>query len=189
VVISQSQVLALNQAESASADFAAILTIKNMIKMKSVEKNQQYHVPSDYGNLQGRKAPFSITSAPPFYFESNNQNDIENYLTNEAKSENNLSVDSENEKSHSFLTIGRKAPFSITSVPPFYRFFSFVRNACRLVGKRTFLVTGILGYWFVIMKYLVGYFEIGLFMFIVGLSLVFSTLFKSWGLVEWGLKS
>ncbi len=116
------------------------------------------------------------------------------------------------EKSYSSVVLGRKVRHSITSAPSYLdytsqSFFGKLRGkvATALLpfsaiksselysfliraSKRAFFITSVPLYWFLFFKFLLGYFEIGLFMFCVGLSYVISTMSKDWGVLTWGLK-
>lgn len=104
--------------------------------------------------------------------------------------------------SHSSVVLSRKVSHSITSAPSYLgytsrlsrlssglylrleSFFSFLVRA----SKRAFFITSVPLYWFLMFKFVLGYFEMGLFMFCVGLSYVLSTMSKDWGVLTWGLK-
>jgi len=121
----------------------------------------------------------------------------------------------EKEKSHSSVVLSREVRHSITSAPSYLDytlrssflkklgrkasftislpFSSFIktRNIISFLiktSKRTLFITSVPLYWFLIFKFILGYFEVGLFMFCVGLSYVLSTLSKDWGVLTWGLK-
>ncbi len=110
------------------------------------------------------------------------------------------------EISYSSVVLGRKVRHSITSAPSYLDYtsqsffgklrrkvseaisFSAIYSFLIRASKRAFFITSVPLYWFLIFKYLLGYFEIGLFMFCVGLSYVLSTMTKDWGVLTWGLK-
>ena len=102
----------------------------------------------------------------------------------------------------------RRMASSITSTPfsfgAIFSFFSLAKKKLkektaekihqsviiltRLLRRTIFLLV-IPVYWFIIFQLVLHYFDIGLFMFIVGLSYVFSTVFHHhWGLLEWGMR-
>ncbi len=102
---------------------------------------------------------------------------------------------------HSLLFAQRREVRSITSVP-----FSFgamflspeklkekiagIAPFFRRLTRRSIFLAIIPLYWVVVFTQLLNYFDISLFMFVVGLSYVLSTLFSEhWGLLEWGMKS
>ena len=101
-------------------------------------------------------------------------------------------LDKNQERSRSFssVVLSRKVRHSITSAPSYLgytnlrSFFSFLVRA----SKRAFFITSVPLYWFLIFKFMLGYFEVGLFLFCVGFSYVLSTLSKDWGILTWGLK-
>ncbi len=75
---------------------------------------------------------------------------------------------------------------SITSVP--FSFGAILPILLRTAKRSVFLITVPL-YWLLIFNLILGYFDISLFLFIVGLSYVLSTIFVGhWGIIEWGMK-
>lgn len=86
----------------------------------------------------------------------------------------------------------------ITSVPfSFGAIFSSVKNRLaflpalltRLTKRVVFLVS-VPVYWFLVFRHVLGYFDMGIFTFVVGISYVLSTVFfNHWGILEWGMKS
>jgi hypothetical protein len=91
--------------------------------------------------------------------------------------------------SKSFTKTGRGAVPVISA--PFSRLKSKIKDVFSFLiraSRRVIFITSVPLYWFLIFKFLIGYFEIGLFMFCVGFSYVLSTLSKDWGVLTWGLK-
>ena len=102
----------------------------------------------------------------------------------------------------------RREARSITSVPfsfgaifyrighQFYRIGHQSRQYLALLSpgilrtmKRAIFLLVIPVYWFIILQNVLGFFDLSIFMFIVGVSYVLSTLFfNHWGGLEWGMR-
>ncbi len=102
----------------------------------------------------------------------------------------------ESEASHSLPFAQRREARSITSRP-----FSFgaIFSSCRRnlvavpaivqrVSRRTVFIVAVPAYWFLVFSYILGYFDLSLFTFVVGISYVISTIFfDHWGVLQWGM--
>jgi len=87
----------------------------------------------------------------------------------------------------------RREACSITSMPfSFGAIFGGISRALSSffvrAGRRAIFITSVPVYWFLVFRHVLGYFDMSMFVFVVGLSYVISTLFIGhWGLLEWGM--
>ncbi len=68
------------------------------------------------------------------------------------------------------------------------RKFQQVRALLQRISRRTMFIILVPAYWLIVFRHILGYFDLSLFMFVVGISYVISTIFYDhWGIVQWGM--
>lgn len=142
-------------------------------------------------------SPIAMSS---YYLQAETENDsyaitMEQWLTRQASTAPTYAL---LQNGYSLPIAQRREVRSITSVPfSFGAIFSSLRTKLaflpslltRLTKRVVFLVS-VPVYWFLVFRHVLGYFDIGMFMFVVGVSYVLSTVFfNHWGILEWGMKS
>lgn len=136
---------------------------------------------------------YLTNDASPHHYTAGYLNNTEQWLTQDVLARVDM-----NGNGYSLPFAQRGEVRSITSVPfSFGAIFSSIKNRLsflpslltRLTKRIVFLVS-VPVYWFLVFRHVLGYFDMGIFTFVVGISYVLSTVFfNHWGILEWGMKS